>query len=98
MTMRLPTLLLASVALAACSHQAQRPTVKESVLIEPQRTTEHRNGDDLLTAGLGLDGLRGMVAPGFANAASPTPAELRRRAIWNNWRGIADLSPNGGYA
>ena len=98
MTMRLPTLLLASVALAACSHQAQRPTAKESVLIEPQRTTEHRNGDDLLTAGLGLDGLRGMVAPGFANAAQPTPAELRKRAIWNNWRGIADLSPSGGYA
>ena len=98
MTMRLPPLLLASVALAACSHQAQRPTAKESVLIEPQRTTEHRNGDDLLTAGLGLDGLRGMVAPGFANAAQPTSAELRKRAIWNNWRGIADLSPNGGYA
>lgn len=98
MTMRLPTLLLLSVALAACSNQPQRPTAKESVLIEPQRTTEHRNGDDLLTAGLGLDGLRGMVAPGFANATSPTPAELRKRAIWNNWRGIADLSATGGYA
>src|SRR5690606_32051569 len=24
-------------------------------------------------------------------------AELRRRAVWSNWRGIADLAPGGGY-
>lgn len=66
-------------------------------MIEPQRVTEHRGSDDLLTAGLGLDGLRGMQPPGFADATAPTPAELRRRAIWNNWRGIADLSQGGGY-
>lgn len=59
--------------------------------------TEHRDQDDLLTAGLGLQGLRAMAPPGFAVAAAPTPAELRRRAIWNNWRGIADLVPGGGY-
>lgn len=59
--------------------------------------TEHRNGDDLLTAGLGLDGLRAMTPPAFADAAHPTAAERRRRAIWSNWRGIADLSPHGGY-
>src|SRR3546814_13396876 len=52
---------------------------------------------DLLTAGLGLDGLRAMVPPAFADAAHPTAAELRRRAIWSNWRGIADLAPGGGY-
>ncbi len=61
------------------------------------RVTEHRSGDDLLTAGLGLDGLRGMSPPAFANAEAPTPAELRRRAIWSNWRGIADLTPQGGF-
>ncbi len=66
-------------------------------MIEPQRVTEHRGSDDLLTAGLGIDGLRAMQPPGFADANAPTPAELRRRAIWNNWRGIADLSPSGGY-
>ncbi|WP_103076041.1 3-hydroxybutyrate oligomer hydrolase family protein [Solilutibacter silvestris] len=59
--------------------------------------TEHRNGDDLLTAGLGLDGLRAMTPPAFADALHPTAVERRRRAIWSNWRGIADLSPNGGY-
>ncbi|RNF85490.1 hydrogenase [Lysobacter psychrotolerans] len=61
------------------------------------RVTEHRGNDDLLTAGLGRDGLRAMVPPGFADPASPTAAELRRRALWSNWRGIADLSPGGGY-
>ena len=38
-----------------------------------------------------------MAAPAFADPAQPTAAELRRRAIWGNWRGIADLSPTGGY-
>ena len=62
-----------------------------------ERTTTHRDGDDLLTAGLGIDGLRGLAPPPFADAAVPTAMELRRRAIWSNWRGIADLAPGGGY-
>ncbi|WP_028917325.1 3-hydroxybutyrate oligomer hydrolase family protein [Pseudoxanthomonas sp. J35] len=66
-------------------------------MIEPQRVTEHRGSDDLLTAGLGLDGLRAMVPPAFADATNPTADELRRRAIWSSWRGIADLSPTGGF-
>ncbi|MET0755012.1 MAG: 3-hydroxybutyrate oligomer hydrolase family protein [Pseudoxanthomonas sp.] len=99
---RLPYLLsaLVVVAVSGCATQrnvASGSAQKESALIEPQRITEHRHGDDLLTAGLGLDGLRGMTAPAFADPAHPTPAELRKRAIWNNWRGIADLSPGGGY-
>ena len=70
---------------------------ENSAMLQPQRITEHRGSDDLLSAGLGLDGLRAMVPPAFADPAHPTAAELRRRAIWGNWRGIADLSPNGGY-
>ncbi|KAF1687537.1 hydrogenase [Pseudoxanthomonas broegbernensis] len=65
--------------------------------IEPQRITGHRGDDDLLTAGLGAEGLRATAPPAFADAAHPAAAELRRRAIWSNWRGIADLSPGGGY-
>lgn len=68
-----------------------------SSMISAERVTVHRDGDDLLTAGLGLDGLRVMTPPAFADAAQPTPAELRRRAIWSSWRGIADLAPGGGY-
>ncbi len=62
------------------------------------RLSEHRGHDDLLTAGLGLDGLRSMTPPAFADIEHPTAEELRRRAIWSNWRGIADLSANGGYS
>ena len=61
------------------------------------RATEHRGNDDLLTGGLGLDGLRAMLPPAFADVAHPAPAELRRRALWSNWRGIADVSAGGGY-
>ena len=60
------------------------------------RVTDHRNGDDLLSAGLGLKGLAGAPAP-FADPQHPTPAELRRRAIQASWKGIADLGPLGGY-
>ena len=51
--------------------------------------------DDLLSAGLNSAGLMGG-APGFEDPANPTPAELRRRAIYNNYRGIVDVVPGGG--
>jgi hydroxybutyrate-dimer hydrolase len=52
--------------------------------------------DDLLTAGLGKSGLAG-AAPVPANAASPTAVELRKIAIYNNYRALVDISANGGY-
>lgn len=61
------------------------------------RETAHRGGDDLLTAGLGAEGLRSPLAPPFADPAAPSAAEQRRRAVWSNWRGIADLSEHSGY-
>jgi len=60
------------------------------------RATAHRGADDLLSAGLSLAGLRGALSP-FADASAPTPPELRRRAIQNSWKGIADLGPLVGY-
>lgn len=66
-------------------------------MFSAERATTHRDGDDLLTAGLGLAGLRSLAPPALTDAAAPTVAELRRRAIWSNWRGIADLAPDGGY-
>ncbi|HVF34692.1 MAG TPA: 3-hydroxybutyrate oligomer hydrolase family protein, partial [Candidatus Saccharimonadia bacterium] len=61
-------------------------------LVSELRVTRHAASDDLLTAGLRLDGLRAPAAPTVADAAAPTPAELRRRAFYANWRGIAHLS------
>lgn len=52
--------------------------------------------DDLLTAGLGKSGLQG-AAPAFADPNNPTAAELRKRAIYNNYRALVDITTNGGY-
>ncbi|MEA3117298.1 MAG: hydroxybutyrate-dimer hydrolase, partial [Paraburkholderia sp.] len=52
--------------------------------------------NDLLTAGLGKTGLAGS-APSIANPAAPTAAELRRLAIWANYRALVDMTTNGGY-
>jgi hydroxybutyrate-dimer hydrolase len=94
--------LLAALLLGACAGSGEpRQRVKEiampDFLVSPVLATRHAEGDDLLSAGLGLAGLRAMAAPAVADAAAPTPLELRRRALWTNWRGIADLAPGGGF-
>ncbi|MFM0175155.1 D-(-)-3-hydroxybutyrate oligomer hydrolase [Paraburkholderia sediminicola] len=55
------------------------------------------NTDDLLTAGLGKTGLGSATAPAIANATQPTAVELRRLAIWSNYRALVDMTANGGY-
>ncbi|WP_137923991.1 3-hydroxybutyrate oligomer hydrolase family protein [Cupriavidus sp. 2SB] len=52
--------------------------------------------DDLATGGLGKDGIGG-TAPVFADPNNPTAAELRRNAIFTNYRAIVDVNPAGGY-
>jgi len=54
------------------------------------------NNDDLLTGGLGALGLTGS-GPTFVDPAAPTAAELRKRAIYVNYRALVDISTNGGY-
>src|SRR5690349_4384046 len=53
--------------------------------------------DDLLTAGLGPAGLQSAVAPGFVDPLNPTSAELRRRAIYQNYRALVDVATAGGF-
>src|ERR1700730_9351833 len=53
--------------------------------------------NDLLTAGLGRTGLGGATAPGFVDPLHPTAEELRRLAIYNNYRALVDPTPGGGY-
>ena len=53
--------------------------------------------DDLLTAGLGKSGLQAAAAPAPANPAAPTASEMRRIAIFNNYRALVDVNPKGGY-
>jgi hydroxybutyrate-dimer hydrolase len=52
---------------------------------------------DLLTAGIGKSGLGSVPAPGFVNPLAPTALELRRRAIYTNYRALLDFSTAGGY-
>ncbi len=53
--------------------------------------------DDLLSGGLNAAGLQSAVPPGFADPLNPTPAELRRLAIYTNFRAITDMTTEGGY-
>lgn len=86
-----------ALLLSGCASQPRMNTPDLSFLEGQLRVSEHREGDDLLSAGLGLAGLRHPQPPAIAIAERPTATELRRRAIYANWRGIADLSPAGGY-
>lgn len=88
--------LAAAMALAGCAGSPAHEAAGD-LLVSPIAQHAYDDGDDLLTAGLGADGLKSPLPPAFANPASPSAAELRRRAIWSNWRGIADLAPGGGY-
>ena len=53
--------------------------------------------DDLLSGGLNADGLQSGTAPGFSDPLNPTPRELRRRAIYTNFRAVTDMTTPGGY-
>ena len=53
--------------------------------------------DDLATGGLGKTGLAG-ASPTAADPLNPTAAELRKIAIYNNYRALVDVNkPSGGY-
>ena len=91
----------AAVAIAGCVGGGSTPAPDLNVL--PARivnvvgpVTYDGTTDDLLTAGLGKTGIGG-AAPGFADAANPTAAELRKRAIYVNYRGVIDPTVAGGY-
>lgn len=100
--------LAAGVLLGGCaaSRPAQAPTVtppaaahRAERLAAPVRYELDGVSDDLLTAGLGTAGLLGPP-PAFADPLRPTARELRRRAIYMNYRGLADLAaaPGSGPA
>lgn len=87
----------------ASAHTTQAPlqvvNTPPDFLVQDSLVMNEYDGatDDLLTAGLGQDGLASATAPTFANPANPTAAELRRLAIYNNYRALVDTSPGSGY-
>jgi len=61
-----------------------------------EKTTSYDGAtDDLLTAGIGKSGLQSAVAP--ATSTPPTASELRRLAIYSNYRALVDATPEGGF-
>ena len=98
-----PATLCTAIALglSGCSDQPAPTAEPASVLVSEGlvsdiRETVHRNGDDLLSAGLGLARLR-APAPPLADDSLKPAQHLRRVAIHANWRGLADLTASGGY-
>ncbi len=92
------TTLAAAAALACITTAAaaappnQRPPVLRGAIAEK---VYDGISDDLLTAGLGKTGLMGAT-PLYANPLLPTAAELRRNAIYVNYRAIVDYTAAGG--
>lgn len=73
------------------------PNVKPSFVGTILKSVYDGVSDDLLTAGLGRTGLQSALAPSISNASDPSAAELRRLAIYNNYRAIVDITSGGGF-
>ena len=97
-----------AVLFAGCAFDSEDPppntlpanTVTLGVTAYPATTTgtgATAATQDLLTGGLGRTGLGSAVAPTYADPANPTAAELRRNALYSNYRGLVDPSVGGGY-
>ncbi len=84
-----------ALTLAACGG-GKTPTTNNRPDFISGTVSEARHegpGDDLLTAGLGRDGLAGTLTL----PAAPTAADLRRQAIYTNYRALVDFTPGGGF-
>nr|WP_207184393.1 D-(-)-3-hydroxybutyrate oligomer hydrolase [Rubrivivax gelatinosus] len=79
----------------AAASAAPANTLPAGVRGPVTETTYDGVADDLLTAGLGKTGLMGAT-PAFADPLAPTPAELRRNAIYVNYRALVDYTAAGG--
>ena len=92
----------AALGLAAChgdgeNNSSQTNSLPSFISGSVRTQTFDGSSDDLLTAGLGKTGLASATPPGIANAAAPSAADLRRLAIYSNYRALVDMSANGGY-
>jgi hydroxybutyrate-dimer hydrolase len=100
------TLALAVFGLAAChgnddangnGNSSQTNALPNFISGSVRTQTYDGTTDDLLTAGLGKDGLASATPPAISNPAAPGAADLRRLAIYSNYRALVDMSVTGGY-
>jgi hydroxybutyrate-dimer hydrolase len=102
MQIKTMVLALAGIAVTACGSNHHRNdledlNVKPVYLGTVTSNTYDGASDDLLTAGLGKSGLAAAAAPAYADPNNPTAAELRRNAIYGNYRAVLDIAANSGY-
>ncbi|QID17570.1 D-(-)-3-hydroxybutyrate oligomer hydrolase [Nitrogeniibacter mangrovi] len=89
-------LLFLSLVVPATGFAHERPDRPPSFLDGPVTATHYDGvGDDLLTAGLGASGLASATPP--AVSSDPTAAEIRRLAIYNNYRALVPTDAGNGY-
>src|SRR5262245_59139012 len=93
-TTRLGLAVLTTLSLEGYAMTAGRAGEAKEVLRSRYDST---NNNDLLTPGLGKTRLGSTSRPGFANPLQPTAEELRRSAIYNNYRALVDPTAGGGY-
>lgn len=92
--------LAACGVLAGCGDPGDLPediNLAPSYLGAISVTSYDGQSDDLLTAGLGKTGLAAAAAPAYADPRNPSARELRRNAIFANYRAVLDIAANSGY-
>lgn len=95
-SLNITAIAAAVLALGGCGGSSEIKNSKPAYLGAVVTASYDGMTDDLLTAGLGKTGLGG-AAPAAADPLNPTAAELRKIAIYNNYRAILDISAAGGY-
>lgn len=88
------TVLVIFNFLLACSSVTEKQTAVASTPEYQKKVYYDGVTDDLLTAGLGLPGLRGN-APDLS--AEPTAGELRKASYYHQFKALNDLTEAGGY-
>lgn len=92
---RIPLASALALLLIACQPTENDQAIQAGGFSVPVKVTVHRGDDDLVTGGLGIEGLTGPV-PEPSDPAAPSASELRKMAIHSNWNGIGPLSPAAG--
>jgi hydroxybutyrate-dimer hydrolase len=99
LSIRLILLVAIVVLVAACQPDAPEPDRAEPGVAVPVEleilSVDHRDEDDLVSAGLGLEGLA-SAAPTPVSPDSPEADELRRLAFHAAWQGIYSMTPAAG--
>jgi len=89
----IPVAMLMLLLLSACSSMQSR---QQSAPVLSFVTTQQieRRLEDLVSSGLGVAGIQAQ-APTLDNPQQPDPLQLRRLAIYNNYRALQDVGGSG---